>query len=644
MKKTMIILAAAAVLAGCAAGKEPGEPVPVKTAEAVRADTLPSCSWQTDVRFPDWQGRRNGNYASNDRLSFYCFSRQGELYVQSEDGCTDFTLYVNDRQVNTDAAKDGTLCRVDLSEVTQNGRNTLQVSDIAEGSVHICIPYPAVIPGTPQETGLSADALDLIDTIISCDIERGFPAAQLAVVKDGKLVYENAWGNVQTYDREGNCVQSAPVTSETLFDLASNTKMYSVNYAVQYLYSLGKLDPDTRITDILGDAFAEDTIRIDYEGYEPVSRETAVERKRKLTVRHLLTHQGGFPPGPHYYNDRYDHATQDYDSDAGNVLYSGTGADAETREKTKQMIFATPVMYEPGTAVMYSDLDYMILGLCVEGLTGKRLDAYLREVFWEPMGLTHITYNPLENGFAKEDCAATELMGNSRDGQLHYSGIRTDVIQGEVHDPNAYYCMDGVSGHAGLFASASDLARLASVMLSGGYGPNRWFSQDAIDLFTAPNSSDVLHYGLGWWREGDHVRDRYFGSVTSSDTFGHQGFTGTLTMIDPEENLVVVLLTNSIHTRLLENDATLSKYKGGFYTTSVLGFVPQILSVSAESDSGLLRSILNDMIRDAERQLQDEGISEGFHPKYQAYLSLQDALKKWDDRTAEGKTENGGVQ
>jgi CubicO group peptidase (beta-lactamase class C family) len=280
----------------------------------------------------------------------------------------------------------------------------------------------------------------------------------------------------------------------------------------------------------------------------------------------------------------------------------------------------------------------------VEELTGKRLDAYLREVFWEPMGLKHITYNPLENGFTEDDCAATELMGNSRDGQLHYSGIRTDVIQGEVHDPNAYYCMDGVSGHAGLFASASDLARLASVMLSGGYGPNRWFSQDAIDLFTAPNSSDVSYYGLGWWREGDHMRDRYFGSVTSSDTYGHQGFTGTLTMIDPEENLVVVLLTNSIHSRLLENDATLTEYKGGFYTTSVLGFVPQILSVGADSDSGVLRSILYDMTQDAERQLQEDGISEESHPKYQAYLALTDALRKWDGRTAEEKTEKGAVK
>ena len=644
MKKKMITFLAAAVLAGCTAAKDPEEPVPEKSAAAVRAEALPDCSWQTDVRFPDWQGRRNGNYASNDRLSFYGFRGQGELYVQSEDGCTGFTLYVNDRAVNVEAAQDGALCRADLSEVTQNGRNTLQVSDIAEGSVHICIPFPEVISGTPEETGISAEALDLIDTIISCDIEHGFPAAQLAVVKDGKLVYENAWGNVRTYDRDGDPVQSAPVTSNTLFDLASNTKMYSVNYAVQHLYSEGLLDPDTRITDILGDAFAEDTIRIDYAGREPVSRETAVERKRKLTVRHLLTHQGGFPPGPHYYNDRYDHATQDYDSDAGNVLYSGTGADVETREKTKQMIFATPVMYEPGTAVLYSDLDYMILGLCVEELTGKRLDAYLREVFWEPMGLKHITYNPLENEFAEEDCAATELMGNSRDGQLHYSGIRTDVIQGEVHDPNAYYCMDGVSGHAGLFASASDLARLASVMLSGGYGPNRWFSQDAIDLFTAPNSSDVSYYGLGWWREGDHVRDRYFGSVTSSDTYGHQGFTGTLTMIDPEENLVVVLLTNSIHSRLLENDATLTEYKGGFYTTAVLGFVPQILSVGADRDSGVLRSILYDMTQDAERQLREDGILEESHPKYQAYLALTDALRKWDGRTAEEKTENGGVK
>jgi CubicO group peptidase (beta-lactamase class C family) len=121
-------------------------------------------------------------------------------------------------------------------------------------------------------------------------------------------------------------------------------------------------------------------------------------------------------------------------------------------------IFRTPLMFEPGTDTRYSDIDYMLLGLIVEKKTGTDLDTFLSETFWKPMGLEHITYCPLENGFSKEDCAATELNGNTRDGLIDFPGVRTETIQGEVHDEECYYTMEVVSGHAGLFASASDLA------------------------------------------------------------------------------------------------------------------------------------------------------------------------------------------
>ena len=102
------------------------------------------------------------------------------------------------------------------------------------------------------------------------------------------------------------------------------------------------------------------------------------------------------------------------------------------------------------------------------------------------MGLTHVTYNPLQNGFQKDDCAATELNGNTRDGLLDFPGYRTYTLQGEVHDEKAFYGMQGISGHAGLFANATDLAKLASVMLSGGYGEHKFFSKN---ITKAPWSS-----------------------------------------------------------------------------------------------------------------------------------------------------------
>ena len=553
-------------------------------------------------------------------MGFYGYSGQGKVYLECDDDVTGFDLFVNGQRIDTSAAKAGGTYVADISAVTENGINSIQLSDLDTGNVKVSIPFPGITDGSLEEVGIDPAALDLIDRIITADIENGFPSAQLAVVKDGKLVYENAWGNV---------------TTDTLYDLASNTKMYSVNYAIQYLLTRGEIDLNSRIVDILGNDFSEETIVIDYEGYDPVTEETAKKWKEELTIRDLLRHQGGFPPGPHYYNDRYDHATQDFDSDNGNVIYVGTAADEKTREETLKALYKTPLMYEPGTKTIYSDVDYMVLCYCLEKITGKRLDDYLAEVFFEPMGLTRITYNPLEHGFTADDCAPTEIMGNTRDNRLHFTGIREELIQGEVHDANAYYCMDGVSGHAGLFANATDLAKLASVMLTGGYEDKMYFSRDVIDLFTAPKSESNPNYGLGWWREANHKRDHYFGSVTSSEAFGHQGFTGTLTMIDPENQLVVVLLANKINTGMMPDDETLGKWYGNYYTTATLGFAPQIIEMGIRKESvdeDVWSSLISDMTADAKRQIDADGITDEEHPKMKAYQALMSVKEQYSKK------------
>ncbi|MCR5487409.1 MAG: penicillin binding protein PBP4B [Lachnospiraceae bacterium] len=594
-------------------------------------DVIPDSEWQLDVSFPDWKGNISSTYAINNCVGFTAYRGQGKLYLECDPDVEGFDLFVNGKKIDTSSAGAGGSYSADISSLTVNGMNTIQLSHLEKGNVRVCIPYPQVIEGAPEDTGIGEDALELIDALITADIENGFSSAQLAVVKDGKLVYDKAWGNVRTYDENGDPAESSPVTTDTLYDLASNTKMYSVNYAIQYLLTKGEIDLNSRVVDIIGPEFAEATIQIDYDGYDPVPLETNKAWKEELTIRDLLRHQGGFPPGPHYYNDRYDHATQDFDSDAGNVIYVGTAGDLAAREETLMGLCKTPLMYEPGSQTIYSDADYMILCYCVEKLTGKRLDEYMSEVFFAPMGLKHITFNPLEHGFTKDDCAATELMGNTRDGKLHYTGIRTETIQGEVHDPNAYYCMAGISGHAGLFSNAADLAKLASVMLTGGYGDKMYFSPDVIDLFTAPKSEAYPNYGLGWWREANHRRDHYFSSVTDSGAFGHQGFTGTLTAIDPENNLVVVLLTNKIHSTIMENDPTLSKWRGNFYMTAALGFAPQIIEMglNKEVDDSAWSALASDMAADAKRQMESEGVTEEDHPRMKAYEALLPVKEKY---------------
>lgn len=650
----LTVVLSVVMLSGCGSAMAPGDAAEVATEEALEVETegvpeealepetegvpeenaapaigitddeIPDCEWQLDVSFPDWKGDPSSTYAINNCVGFTGYSGQGKIYLECDKSVTGFELFVNGKGIDVTGAEAGKSYSADISSLTVNDINTIQVSKLGKGKVRVCVPYPEIIEGKPDETGIGEDALELIDSLITADIENGFSSAQLAVVKDGKLVYEKAWGNTRTYDENGQPAESAPVTTDTLYDLASNTKMYSVNYAIQYLLTKGEIDLNSRVVDILGPEFADDTIKIDYEGYDAVPIETNKKWKEELTIRDLLRHQGGFPPGPHYYNDRYDHATQDFDSDAGNVIYVGTAGDMKAREETLEGLCKTPLMYEPGSKTIYSDADYMILCYCVEKLTGKRLDEYMSEVFFEPMGLKHITFNPLEHGFEKDDCAATELMGNTRDGKLHYSGIRTETIQGEVHDPNAYYCMAGISGHAGLFSNAADLAKLASVMLTGGYGDRMYFSRDVIDLFTAPKSEDYPNYGLGWWREAYHRRDHYFGSVTDSEAFGHQGFTGTLTAIDPDNDLVVVLLTNKIHSAIMENDETLSKWKGNFYTTATLGFATQIIEMglNKDVDDSVWSALVSDMVSDAERQMESEGITDEDHPRMKAYKAL----------------------
>lgn len=334
-----------------------------------------------------------------------------------------------------------------------DGLNTIQVSDILPAvsteKVNVYITYPEVLKGTLAEAGIPEQSVSLICDIIESDIAHGFTSAQLAVVRNGRLVYENAWGSLNSYYPDGSPIpesERTAATTDTLYDLASITKMFGVNYALQKLVTDGEIDLDASVSDYLGEQFYEDVIDITYEKGANPDLETQKEWKASLTIRDLLLHEGGFPSDPRYFNPHLNTEKQEYDPSGTNLLFAGNSGDEETREATFDAICRTPLLYEPGTQTLYSDVDYMILGEVVEQVTGKGLDNYLKETFLEPMGLTHMTYAPLEHGFAEEDCAATELNGNTRDGAVDFPGIRTETLQGTVHDEKAYYSMGGVSG------------------------------------------------------------------------------------------------------------------------------------------------------------------------------------------------------
>jgi len=237
------------------------------------------------------------------------------------------------------------------------------------------------------------------------------------------------------------------------------------------------------------------------------------------------------------------------DNDLGEQFYS------QNREKTEQLLL-TKVPFQVGRLQkrMYSDTDYMLLGLLIERITGMSLDNYVEHEIYYPLNLKQTIYNPLQKGFSKNQFAATEIQGNTRGGRLDFDNVRQYVLQGEVHDEKAFHSLAGVAGHAGLFSTAKELGILAQAMLNrGGYGKVHLFEQNVVDQFIKPDDGDGS-YGLGWRRANNGAMKWHFGPYASPSAFGHTGWTGTVTVIDPEHDLVIVLLTNARHSKVEGSD------------------------------------------------------------------------------------------
>ncbi len=419
------------------------------------------------------------------------------------------------------------------------------------------VPNVSILPkADPESVGFSKEGLEKVDELINQEITGGFPGAVLLIVKDGKIIKNTAYGYAKKYDSTGKLLDT-PEKMETtkLFDLASNTKMYATNYAIMKLVSEGKLNVDSRISEYVS-------------GYGGEGRE-------KILVKDLLTHSAGYGTEVKFYEPK---ATQvvskEFEYQLGNNFYS------REKNKTEKIIIRdVPLDYARGTKTIYSDTDYMLLGIIVEKITGQSLDEYVENEIYKLLGLNNTMYNPLRKGKIASDAAATELAGNTRDGSINFPGIRTNVIQGEVHDEKAYYSMDGVSGHAGLFSTSEDLAVLMSAMLNNGMiGNAQLFNKDVIDQFTKASDKDVT-FGLGWRRAGENNLTETFGTLASPQAIGHTGWTGTVTVIDPKYNLGIVLLTNKKHSPVIKNlrektgKSNLNKFQGDIYETGKYGAV-----------------------------------------------------------------------
>jgi len=328
----------------------------------------------------------------------------------------------------------------------------------------------------------TAVRLGSVDAIIQQAIADGnIPGAVLVVGHNGSVIYRKAYGHRALEPRR------EAMTLDTIFDMASLTKVMATTTAVMQLFELGKVR--------LNDPVAK---------YLP---EFAQNGKEDITVRQLLTHYSGLAP----------------DIDL-NPEWSG-------KETAYKLSFAETPAVAPGSAFIYSDTNFIMLGALVERVSGETLDVYTTKHIFAPLKMTHTRFLPPAAWRSK--VAPTEY------------DEREHMLRGVVHDPRARR-MGGVAGHAGLFSSGDDAAKFAQALLNGGGGVLSAITIEKMIQPEQPPTAPVLR-GFGWDIDSPFSSNR--GDLLPVGSFGHTGFTGTSIWIDPTTQTYIVLLANAVHPR-----------------------------------------------------------------------------------------------
>lgn len=341
----------------------------------------------------------------------------------------------------------------------------------------VCLLTIPWAPAIAQES--TSPALPGLDSIVETAIhDHEIPGAVLLVGHNGRVIYRKAFG-----ERSLEPIRR-PMTTDTIFDLASLTKVVATTIAVMQLVEQGKVrlnDPVVKYIPEFGQNGKED-----------------------ITVRDLLTHYSGLPPGldlGHPWNGR----------DTG---YS--------------MAFAATPIAPPETRFIYSDVGFIVLGALVEHVSGKPLDEYCEQNIFSQLGMVHTRFHPPTEWLS-------EIAPTQYDENHH-------MLHGVVHDPTVRR-MDGVGGQAGLFSTADDLAKFAQAVLDG----DKILSPLSIEKMTTPQqpaNATTLH-GFGWDIDTPFSSNR--GELLPVGSFGHTGFTGTSLWIDPTTQTYIILLTNAVH-------------------------------------------------------------------------------------------------
>jgi CubicO group peptidase (beta-lactamase class C family) len=325
-----------------------------------------------------------------------------------------------------------------------------------------------------------AQSFQEADSIVESGISQGvYPGALLVVGQGDRILHRRGFGHL-TWDRRS----PVPRPDSTLWDLASLTKVVATTSAVMRLVENGQVALDVAVN-----------------RYLPRFRGGS---RTGVTVRMLLDHTSGLPSYREFFRE------------------------APTRDSAIALLYATPLRNSPGRVTTYSDLNFMLLGLLVEAVSGEGLDQFVSREVFSPAGMTQAGFRP------RRQPTRTAPTGS----------WRGTPICCEVNDQNAVR-LGGVAGHAGVFATGDDLARYLRLWLDGGVIDGRAvFRPATVQTFLSPGNGIDARY-LGWDRPPGKGRDdSAFGQLPSPSTFGHTGWTGTLIWADPERRLLVVFLTN----------------------------------------------------------------------------------------------------
>jgi beta-glucosidase-like glycosyl hydrolase/CubicO group peptidase (beta-lactamase class C family) len=339
--------------------------------------------------------------------------------------------------------------------------------------------------GEPEEAGFTRAGLENVDAVVESALkDSAFPGAVLVIARNGIIVHEKAYGKFD-YSPYAKSVET-----NSIFDLASVTKVISTTSAVMRLVGEGKLSLDDPIVKYFP-AFGQ-------------------HGKEKITLYNLLVHNSGLVGWGKFYEK------------------------AKSPQELLDTIFAARFVYKTGDSTIYSDLGLITTGKIIEKVAGTTLDKFVDSVFFKPLGMTSTMYNPPERLWNR-------VMPTEVDTYWRKTGV---AVKGTVHDENAW-ALGGVSGHAGLFSTAPNLSVMLQMLLNGGtYGDQRYLKEDVIRQFTTRQSPKSSR-GIGW---DTKASPRSFaGRLISEKAFIHTGFTGTSVVVDPTRNLIVVFLTNRVH-------------------------------------------------------------------------------------------------